>query len=127
MPSWKRPTAAIPQSPSSDLNIQDIIAPEQLIGTPDKIILLKGGEETVFEPNSEKYNSILEILKERMPEKFDEAACAFVWLDENFEKIDWALMAQDFDYLRLVYNEEQNMKLSCFGDGYIDYAPEISF
>lgn len=118
---------ALSQSFDNSNGILEIKTPEQLIGKPDKIILLKGEEETIFEPGTEKYESILINLKARLPEKFDEAACAFVWLDDNFENIDWAIMAQDFDYLRLVYNEKQNVKICCFGDGYIDYTPEVSF
>jgi hypothetical protein len=62
-----------------------------------------------------------------MPDKFSEAASAFVWLDEAGENIDWSLMAQDFDYLRLIYEDTQTIKINCMGAGYKNYTPGASY
>lgn len=108
-------------------SIRNIIQPTEIMGTPERIILVRNEKETMLESGTEDYDNILKILEDRMPNKFDEAACAFVWMDENWEDVDWALMAKDFDYLLLEYDVVQNIKINCMDDGYDDYEPEVSF
>lgn len=84
--------------------------------------------EVIFESDAEEYASILETLKSRMPEpeEFGEYESFFIWLDDSLQNIDWEFMAEDFDYLRLIYDEEQNIKLSCVGRDR-DYSTEVTF
>ncbi len=123
----------IPPPPSSvppiesDNGIREINATTELIGNPDRIIFMVGEAETVFEAGSAEYKRTLEILNERMPDGFGEAASDFMWLDEDENTIDWSLMAQDFDYVRLAYDNPQTVKINCMKKSYEDYAPEVSF
>ena len=107
--------------------IREINATTELIGNPDRIIFMIGEAETVFEAGSTEYENTLILLNERMPDGFDEAASAFMWLDEDEDTIDWSLMAQDFDYVRLAYDDPQTVKIKCMKESYEDYAPEGTF
>ncbi len=111
----------------SDNAIRAVNATTELIGNPDRVILMVNEVETVYEADSAEYKKTLEILNERMPDGFDEAASAFMWLDEDEDAIDWSLMAQDFDYVRLAYDNTQTVKINCMEKTYEDYAPEGSF
>ncbi len=114
-------------SSESDNTIREINATTELIGNPDRVIVMVNEVETVYEADSAEFNSILTILNNRMPDGFDEAASAFMWLNEDENDIDWSFMAQDFDYIRLAYNNKQTVKINCMADNYDDYAPEASF
>ncbi len=120
------PSSSVPFS-ESDNAIRQVNATTELIGNPDRVILMVNEVETVYEADSAEYKKTLEILNERMPDGFDEAASAFMWLDEDEDTIDWSFMAQDFDYVRLAYNYPQTIKINCMKESYEDYAPEGSF
>ncbi len=107
--------------------IREINATTELVGNPDRIIFMVNEVETVFEADSAEYKKTLEILNERMPDGFGEAASAFMWLDEDEDAIDWSLMAQDFNYARLAYDNSQTVKINCMRESYEDYSPEVSF
>ncbi|MDR2909040.1 MAG: hypothetical protein LBU86_04070 [Oscillospiraceae bacterium] len=119
------PSSTIPQNDENSVRL--VNSPTELIGTPERIILMVNEVETVFEQDSADYASILEILNNRMPEGFKEAASAFMWLDEEQQNIDWTVMAQDFDYVRLSYNDIQEITINSMAESYKDYTPSASY
>ena len=121
------PQSSSLSSSESKNAIREVNATTELIGIPDRVILMVNEVETVYEADSAEYQKTLEILNERMPDGFGEAASAFMWLDEDEDAIDWSLMAQDFDYVRLAYNNPQTVKINCMKKSYEDYAPEGRF
>jgi hypothetical protein len=112
----------VPSSASEENSRRIVTSTSELIGNPDRITLMVNEVESVFEPSSAEYAGILEILNNRMPDGFKEAASAFMWLHENQQDIDWGNMAQDFDYIRLSYSAVQEVALHCMAESYGDYA-----
>lgn len=95
--------------------IKTITTPVDIVGTPDAIYVVKDKTETIFAQGSVEYNDMLEKIKARFPDALKEAAMAIVWTD-NSGAFDWPAMAEDFDYIRLSFNDKQTVELNCFKD-----------
>lgn len=96
-------------------SIKPITTPEDIVGTPDTINVVKDKTETIFAQGTVEYNDMLEKTKARFPDALKEAAMAIVWTD-NSGAFDWTAMAEDFDYIRLSFNDKQTVELHCFKD-----------
>ena len=121
--------SGIPMSGESGRGeVRAVTKPADLPGEPAEIILVTQRRETAFGQGTQEYQDILELLSSRFPEELKEAAMAFEWREENGEGVDWSRMAEDFDYLRLAYGEEQVVRIQCLTQGHGDgYQPEITF
>lgn len=96
-------------------SIKSITTPVDIVGTPDTIYVVKDKTETILAQGTVEYNDMLEKIKARFPDTLKEAAMAILWID-NSGAYDWAAMTEDFDYIRLSFNDKQTVELDCFED-----------
>lgn len=96
-------------------SIKSITTPVDIVGTPDTIYVVKDKTETIFAQGTVEYTDMLEKTKARFPDTLKEAAMAIVWTD-NSGAFDWTAVAEDFDYIRLSFNDKQTVELDCFKD-----------
>lgn len=107
-------------------DVRDIKIPTELVGSPDRIYIVKGKQEKIFEPGTDEYNKIISLVFERFPETMKEAAMVIGWVDDG--KFNWDRMSDEFDFLRLAYGATQTVKMSCMNANYKDLpVKEISF
>lgn len=91
-----------------------VTKPAELLGEPDEIVLFAGGLETALDKNTPEGQALIKALARRFRrEKLAIAACAFEWDREDGQGIDWQRMAEDFDFIRLSYNREQQVNIQC--------------
>lgn len=102
---------------SEKYDSRSAITPTDLIGHPNRIYIIKDSKEIQFEPDSDGYEKILKLMNGRFPEAMKEAAMAILWLDDK-GNFDWNLMSDEFNYLRLTYNNTQTVKMNCMHENY---------
>lgn len=118
------PSSSATAPSESSENVREANEPSELIGTPDRIHIVKGENERTIEPGTDEYNEVLELLRSRFPEKLKEAALAITWADENGFNRD--MMREEFDFLELSYDKAQTVELNCMNKD--DYPlKEITF
>jgi len=107
-------------------DVRDIKIPTELVGSPDRIYIVKGKQEKIFESGTDEYKKIIGLVFERFPETMKEAAMAIGWVDDG--EFNWGLMSDEIDFLRLTYDTTQTVKMSCMNANYKDLpVKEISF
>ena len=93
-------------------NIRSISEPSDLIGEPSQIHIVLNSQEMILDSNTEEYEEILGLLKERFPkspEKLQQAQLAILWADQN--GLNWDMMCEQFDFLQLRYEEPQTITM----------------
>lgn len=108
------PSSGQPEPVSQPDGPRPVAKPAELLGEPDEIVLFAGGLETALDRNTPEGQALLEALARRFPgKKLKIAACAFEWDREDGQGTDWQRMAEDFDFIRLSYNREQQVNIQC--------------
>ncbi len=113
-PSQPEPSSASQPAPEADPDAPRAVThPVQLLGEPDRILVASRAGETALDKNAPEYREILDLLAGRFQrEELKAAACAFEWVTPEGET-DWAGMAEDFDYIRLCYDQKQEVTIQC--------------
>lgn len=106
-------------SQEKDNPFRSVITPSELIGRPDQIYIIKDNQEKQFKSDSDDYGKILKLLNARFPQKMKEAAMAILWVDDK-GNFDWSLMYDEFNFVRLSYNNTQTVKMNCMDENYKD-------
>jgi len=117
------PSSNTTKPSQSTENVREASEPSELIGTPDRIYIVKGKNERTIEPGTDEYNEVLELLRSRFPEKLKEAARAITWADEAGFNRD--MMREEFDFLELSYDTAQTVNLNCMDSDYP--SEEVTF
>ncbi len=113
-PSQPEPSSASQPAPEADPDAPRAVThPVQLLGEPDRILVASRAGETALDKNAPEYREILDLLAGRFQrEELKAAACAFEWVTPEGET-DWAGMAEEFEYIRLCYDQEQRVSIQC--------------
>jgi len=117
------PSSSATTISQSSENVREANEPSELIGTPDRIHIVKGKNERTIEPGTDEYSEVLELLRGRFPNKLKEAARAITWADEAGFNRD--MMREEFDFLELTYDTAQTVNLNCMDSDYP--SEEITF
>ena len=94
-------------------SVKVITTPEEIVGAPDRIYVVEDEEESVYERDTLEYEEILKSIIMRFPNELKEAAMAISWKNDD-GTYNWGKMAEEFDYVRLSYNDMQTVELDCF-------------
>jgi len=106
-----------------------VTQPSQLLGEPDRFLLAARGKESVLDKDAPEAQALLDTLAQRFPEKLKIAAAAFEWDREDGQGVDWSRMAEDFEYIRLSYDQEQAVSVRCLAtpEGLPEWEEEYAF
>ena len=120
------PSMQLSSGATTTNDIRDIKIPAELVGSPDRIYIVKGKQEKIFEAGTDDYNKIIGLVCDRFPETLKEAALAIEWADNG--EFNWGMMAGEIDFLRLTYDTAQTVKMNCMNENYKDLPEkEINF